>query len=594
MKASRKREVRIIFKTWATVPALLLVLITSAPALAGTPSRPLPPQNPWAADRPDDVGGKINLGWSESPTPGIAADRVYRSQTAGGPYRYVGKHSTDAEVNYLAYVDTDLTDGVTYYYVITAVDRQGRESGFSAEVHAVPSAQLARAAVKLHKSMVISLADQKLYCMENGRVVHVFLVSTGTWDNPTPTGNFRILYHDDVHPVPKYPGTVCHYWMGFFEDYAIHAWPIYDGVQGDYSGLGHPASHGCVRLDPTLAHIPYYWAPDGTPLSIIAGPFQAPPSPLAGGDVAQGTPEPSKTWFFAEGYTGGEFDEYILVLNPNPQPTGVDFDFMRPDGSVYTQNFPVGANARMTVHVDDVQGMAGTDVSVRLRSELPVVAERSMYFNYYGIDGGHVSTGASQPSNIWYYAEGYTGGGFDEYILVQNPNPQPTGVDFDFMRPDGSVYTQGFQVGPQTRMTVSVDNIPNMAGTDVSVRLRSGLPVVAERAMYFGYSECPGGSVSTGCVEPTTTNYMAEGYTNDFFDTYLLIMNPQDTAVTANITFCLPSGQQVGWSPQIGAHSRYSVQVNLIPGLSSTEFSIKTEAKVPVVVERAMYFNFPR
>jgi lipoprotein-anchoring transpeptidase ErfK/SrfK len=699
MLTINKQKKPLGLKAWPVVLAVFLLFFTMMSAQAGAQEKPLAPCNPWACDRPDDTGGKINLGWSDSPTPEIAAYHVYRSQTSGGPYGYVGKHSTDAEVVDLAYVDTDLTDGVTYYYVVTAVDRQGRESDFSSEVSAIPAAQQAMAAVSIQKSMVISLADQRLYLMENGRVVNVFAVSSGAGDKATPTGNFRILYHDTVHPVPKYPGCVCNYWMGFFEDYAIHAWPTYNGAQGDYSGLGYPASHGCVRLDPTTAHIPFYWAPDGTPLSIIAGSFQTPALPVAGGDVARSVSEPSKTWYFAEGYTGGGFDEYILVFNPNNQATSVDFDFMRPDGSVYTQGFPVGANSRMTVHVDDVvgmgntdvsvrlrcglpvvaersmyfdyngktgghtavgvtvpsqtwffaegytgggfdeyilvqnpnnqatsvdfdfmrpdgsvytqgfpvgantrmtvhvddvQGMDNTDVSVRLRSGLPVVAERAMYFGYNGIDGGHVSTGTSEPSAIWYFAEGYTGGGFSEYILVQNPNDQATNVDFDFMRPDGSVYTQGFQIGANTRMTVSVDGIQGMDNTDVSVRLRSGLPVVAERAMYFGYQDCPGGSVNTGCAKPSTTHYLAEGYTSNFFDTYLLIMNAEDTSTIANVTFYLPSGQQIGWSTQVAAHSRYSVQVNLIPNLSSTEFSIKVETKTPVVVERAMYYNFPR
>ncbi|MGQ9704123.1 MAG: L,D-transpeptidase family protein [Actinomycetota bacterium] len=182
-----------------------------------------------------------------------------------GPFLLVGERSTDAFVNYPGYVDTGLTDGVPYYYRVTAVDREGRESDPTPVLSAVPEAQLFRAAVSVQKSMVISLAEQRLYCLENGRVVYVLLVSSGTAANPTPTGNFRILYHDYVHPIHKYPGTVCYYWMGFYQDYAIHAWPVYNGVQGNYSRLGTPASHGCVRLDPTLAHIPYYWAPTGPP-----------------------------------------------------------------------------------------------------------------------------------------------------------------------------------------------------------------------------------------------------------------------------------------------------------------------------------------
>ncbi|WP_458012396.1 L,D-transpeptidase family protein, partial [Candidatus Solincola sp.] len=364
---------------------LLLALLLPALTLAPVPSargenRPLPPRDAWARDRPDDGGQKVDLGWSESPSPGIASYRVYRSESPGGPFRLVGVRSTDAFVNYLGYVDTGLTDGVTYYYRVTAVNRQGRESEPTPVLSAVPEAQVFQAAVTIRKSMVVSLAEQRLYCLENGRVVYVFLVSTGTASKPTPTGNFRILYHDYVHPIPKYPGTVCYYWMGFYEDYAIHAWPVYNGVQGDYSSLGRPASNGCVRLDPRLAHIPYYWAPDGTPLSIIPGRFQPPPPPVRGGHVAASVDSPSQEWYFAEGFTGAGFDEYILILNPGEEAARVELDFMLPDGRVEGREYLASPHSRLTVGVDSIPGLENTEVSARVTSDRPVVAERAMYF----------------------------------------------------------------------------------------------------------------------------------------------------------------------------------------------------------------------
>lgn len=686
-------------RAWVVILTFFMLLFIAVPALASGQAAPGPPGNPWAEDRPDDTGGKIDLGWSESATPDIAAYRVYRSETRGGPYGYVGKCSTDVDSDYLRYVDTDLVDGGEYYYVITAVDRRGRESAYSTEVSATPEAQMVKEAVTLQKSMVLSIAEQKLYCLENGRVVYAFLVSSGAGGTPTPTGNFRILYHDQAHPVPKYPGCVCYYWMGFYEDYAIHAWPTYNGEQSNYEGLGYPASHGCVRLDPNLAQIPYYWAPDGTPLSIIAGSFQQAPAPIAGGDVSKSVSEASTTWYFAEGYTGGGFDEYVLIFNPQDQASPFDIDLMLPDGSVKTTTFSVGPKTRLTLHIDEFQGTENTNVSVRIRSKLPVVAERSMYFDYNGktgghaamgvkapakswcfaeghtgdgfdeyilvlnpqeqealvyfdfmkpdgavyseshkvgaksrstlmvnavpgmantdvsvqltssqpivaersmyfgyngIDGGHVSTGASEPATGWYFAEGYTGGGFDEFILILNPQTENTTVYFDFLKPDGSVYSQPFASKARSRMTIKVDLAPGMENTDVSVRVTSEKPVVAERAMYFGYRDCPGGSVQTGCTQPGILHFLAEGYTSNFFDTYLLIMNPGKDQVPVVITFCQPSGKEIGQPMMIPPHSRSTLKVNLVPGVENSEFSIRVDTGGPAVVERAMYYNFPR
>ena len=107
--------------------------------------------------------------------------------------------------------------------------------------------------------------------------------------------------------------------------------------------------------------------------------------------------------------------------------------------------------------VDDAPGMESTDVSVRLRSDLPVVAERSMYFGYHGVDGGHVSTGSTEPSAQWYFAEGYTAGSFDEYILILNPETTDAYVTLDYLKPDGSVTSQYIVVGANSRATVAVD-----------------------------------------------------------------------------------------------------------------------------------------
>ncbi len=577
---------------WTIALALLVVFAAAVPAAASPGGPPLPPGDPRAQDRPDDNGGKIDLAWSPSPSPDVAAYRVYRAAQPGGPYELLSERSTSSNINYLGYVDTGLADGTRYYYVLTSVDSGGREGAPTPELSAVPAAQLFEAAVAVQKTMVLSIADQRLYCMENGRLVHMFVVSTGAAGTPTPTGNFRILYHDQAHPVPKYPGCVCYYWMGFYQDYALHAWPTYHGVQSNYSGLGYPASHGCVRLDPTQAHIPYYWAPDGTPLSIIPGHFVPPNPPIQGGTVSKGAPEPAASWYFAEGYTGEGFDEYILIHNPNPGATIATLDYLKPDGSVYSQGYLLGANTRTTVLVDAVPGMEETDVSVRLTSTLPVVAERAMYFNYRGKTGGHDSLGVNEPALQWYFAEGYTGGGFDEYILVLNPQDTATIVTLDYLKPDGSVTSQGVLVGAHSRCTVAVDSAPGMEATDVSVRLTSTLPVVAERAMYFNYRGKTGGHDSLGVNEPALQWYFAEGYTGGGFDEYILVLNPQDTATIVTLDYLKPDGSVTSQGVLVGAHSRCTVAVDSAPGMEATDVSVRLTSTLPVVAERAMYFGY--
>jgi len=87
---------------------------------------PPPPPNPptgltaKAARQP----GKITLTWTQSTSPGITANKVYRSTTgSGGPYSLLATLSPST-----TYTDTGLTKGATYFYEVTAVNSGGESA----------------------------------------------------------------------------------------------------------------------------------------------------------------------------------------------------------------------------------------------------------------------------------------------------------------------------------------------------------------------------------------------------------------------------------------------------------------------------------
>ncbi len=88
------------------------------------------PQNVGAVARPQ--GGAIEVCWDA--VPGAAGYRLYRSLNAGGPYDIV----TDELISDTCYLDTGLQDGLTYYYIVRAVDALSNESPDSDESTAVP------------------------------------------------------------------------------------------------------------------------------------------------------------------------------------------------------------------------------------------------------------------------------------------------------------------------------------------------------------------------------------------------------------------------------------------------------------------------
>ena len=74
----------------------------------------------------------VALAWDASASTGVVGYFVYRGTVSGGPYT---KQNLSADT-ILAFTDSGLISGQTYFYVVTAVDGSNVESGFSSQVSA--------------------------------------------------------------------------------------------------------------------------------------------------------------------------------------------------------------------------------------------------------------------------------------------------------------------------------------------------------------------------------------------------------------------------------------------------------------------------
>jgi len=73
----------------------------------------------------------VDLSWNASTTATVAGYNVYRAPQSGGPYQIL-----NSALQSLAFTDSTVQSGTTYFYVVTAVDSSGTESSFSAEASA--------------------------------------------------------------------------------------------------------------------------------------------------------------------------------------------------------------------------------------------------------------------------------------------------------------------------------------------------------------------------------------------------------------------------------------------------------------------------
>jgi hypothetical protein len=72
----------------------------------------------------------VSLNWTSSTSTDVVGYNVYRGTIAGGPYTKINTSLNPTT----AFVDNSVQAGQTYYYVTTAVDGTGLESGYSNQV----------------------------------------------------------------------------------------------------------------------------------------------------------------------------------------------------------------------------------------------------------------------------------------------------------------------------------------------------------------------------------------------------------------------------------------------------------------------------
>jgi hypothetical protein len=260
-------------------------------------------------------------------------------------------------------------------------------------------------------------------------------------------------------------------------------------VHGDAQGIGvHNDESGDVSIkvtadQPIVAERPMYF--------LYAGAWD-------GGHNVMGAEAPSPEWYFAEGCTRPGFHTWLCLQNPGDEPAKVRLDYFCADGKNEYRELTIDPRSRFTVAVHGKslgigeQNSNHGDVSIKVTADQPIVAERPMYFNYFGfIKGGHNVTGSPQPYKQWLFAEGCTRSGFHTYLCLQNPGDEPAKVRIDYLCADRNNEFRELTIDPRSRFTVVVHDAKYGIGVwdsshgDVSIKVTADQPIVAERPVYF-------------------------------------------------------------------------------------------------------------
>jgi poly-gamma-glutamate capsule biosynthesis protein CapA/YwtB (metallophosphatase superfamily) len=216
---------------------------------------------------------------------------------------------------------------------------------------------------------------------------------------------------------------------------------------------------------------------------------------------------------------------------------------------------------------------------------------------YANWDGGHDVVGCPQAQKTWYFAEGTTREGFNEYLCLLNPNAGATAASVTYMLGTGENVSKEYGLAPNSRTTIDVSaDVP--AGNDVSVKIEARDPVVAERPVYFRYKgTITGGHDVMGANAPAKEWYFAEGTCRPGFETYLSIQNPESAEAAVKMTYMLGDGDTKEEMLSVAGRSRKTVAVSGTLGIADDtahDFSCRVETTndTRVVAERPTYFDY--
>ena len=354
---------------------------------------------------------------------------------------------------------------------------------------------------------------------------------------------------------------------------------------------------------PIVVERSMYWNSEQTacPYEMMSGHANLGlPAPMEPGFKMDASSDRSTNQYFPEGSTAG-FDTWILLFNPMETEAAATVTLMDETGPVVEENVTVGPLSRQTVHLNKLLPDAN-QVATRVESDTFLVAERSMYWDPaasamqpYQMIGGHSTSGSPIAANGWYVAEGSTGGGFETFILLQNPGDTEAPVTLTFSDASGVANQTAATMAAQSRSTFKVsDYVPD--NFQVSTSVTSDVPVVAERSMYWDNRETTepssmkDGHSTVGEMGAARTWMVAEGSTGGGFDTFVLLANTEDTEATAAVTFMTEVGPQAPFNIAIPANSRYTLRINeYLPDTFEVSTLITSDREL--VVERSMYWD---
>ncbi|GIV95992.1 MAG: N-acetylmuramoyl-L-alanine amidase [Herpetosiphonaceae bacterium] len=182
----------------------------------------------------------------------------------------------------------------------------------------------------------------------------------------------------------------------------------------------------------------------------------------------------------------------------------------------------------------------------------------------------------------WLFPEGNTRD-YTDRLMFYNPGSVEAQARLISYPPSGEPFTYAYTVAPGGYFDLVLNDILSDT-VDLPVEVVSSQPLVAEQTMLFVNDALNAPGIST----PARSWYFAEGAGDPGTQTYLLLFNPHDEEVAAEVLLMSDRGRTATQRLTIEPHSRYVLRAS---DVMTDTFGAKVIASRPIAAARTMRFS---
>ncbi len=304
----------------------------------------------------------------------------------------------------------------------------------------------------------------------------------------------------------------------------------------------------------------------------------------------------ASNWYFADGHTTPGWNTLLSVLNPSAQPVTLTVSGLsnssgglRPRNS--SNNYTIAARARATIVLNTV--FPNRQFGLAISASAPVAVEEPMYLASGSQRGGSVLAGVSAPQQTWYFGAGNTTAGFNEHLILTDPNAQPVSAQVRYLLASGQVVTQNVSIVAQGRLDISVNSVVRSALH--AIMITSSAPIVAAREAFFTtqfgtLGLVTGSTAVTGSAATHNAWYVAQGDSSAGHVESLALANFASSATQIQVVYYQANGAPTVKTYTLAANTCMTLNLANEAGTGML-VGMAIYSTQPVVVEQTMFFN---